>query len=120
MAENVIELAEKLRSYIPRGDGYAGEYADTLAAAADALDELEAQRRAWLDESTVAGALVEQEEEIANLTACIATVCELLDEGFDADAPGGYLYDIQAVNQAHRVAAGGLPPRETVEHPCDC
>ncbi len=40
----------------------------------------------------------------------MAMILRLLDEGFDPDA---LTYDMQAVNQAHRVAAGGMMPRET-------
>jgi hypothetical protein len=35
-----LELAAKLRSYIPDGDGYGSDYAKTLASAADALESV--------------------------------------------------------------------------------
>lgn len=38
---------------------------------------------------------------------------KLLDMGWDSVHME---YDTQAVNQAHRVAAGGPPPRETLDH----
>ncbi|MDY6868828.1 MAG: hypothetical protein SVT56_13185 [Chloroflexota bacterium] len=37
-------------------------------------------------------------------------IADMLDEAFDPEAMD---YDVQGVNQAHRVAAGGEPPRQT-------
>lgn len=52
-------------------------------------------------------------EENKQLKQRLRMICELLDEGFDPDEPDVYQYDTQAVNQAHRIAAGGEAPRET-------
>lgn len=37
---------------------------------------------------------------------------EMLDQAFDPEAMD---YDTQGVNQAHRIAAGGEPPRHTLD-----
>lgn len=43
-------------------------------------------------------------------TERLQLIAALLDEAFDPEAMD---YDVQGVNQAHRVAAGGEPPRRT-------
>lgn len=44
-------------------------------------------------------------------TERLQLIATLLDEAFDPEAMD---YDVQGVNQAHRVAAGGKPPRDTL------
>jgi hypothetical protein len=77
---NHIQLANTLRGFIPDGDGHNSDYANTLEAAADALERL-------------------------------ALAAIMLDNGFDPHEPG---YDMQAINQAHRIAHGGELPRDTM------
>ena len=37
MTPNLIELADRIESFIPRGDGYNSDYANTLAEAVEVL-----------------------------------------------------------------------------------
>lgn len=49
------ELLERLRSYIPNGDGYNSQYANDLADAAEAIERLSATSPAGVDGLEVVG-----------------------------------------------------------------
>lgn len=54
------ELLERLRSYIPNGDGYNSQYANDLADAAEAIERLSAPSPAGVDGWDVAGDILEK------------------------------------------------------------
>ena len=80
----------------------------------------------WPEPHAAEARVNELEQQYDDVRACwkaaekrIADALALLDEGFYEEGLGRrFGYDLQAVNQAHRILAGGDPPRETKLDSC--